>query len=376
MYLKRLTISNFKNYENAELQFSSKINCFVGNNAGGKTNLLDALYYLSFSKSYFTSVDSQNIKHGKDFFSIHGTYRNQEETDDKISCVQKKGQKKSVKFNSKEYKRLADHIGKIPLVMISPYDRDLINEGSEVRRKYVDGVISQFDKQYLDHLLNYNKALLQRNTLLKHFAEQRYFDELSMGVWDKLLIELGAELHKRRMEFLVDFNPVFKDYYKILSGGNESVELEYESHLNQHPMEELLKESIQKDRVMRFTTKGVHKDDLSLLINGYPVKKFGSQGQQKSLVIAVKLAQFEYTRTLKKFKPILLLDDIFDKLDENRVGQIIKLVSDNRFGQVFITDTQRNRIEKIFHDHDIEHSIYTVVKGTVSEMNKQDEFPK
>lgn len=366
MYLKKLAINNFKNYQEAELNFSQKINCFVGNNAAGKTNILDALYYLSFCKSYFNAVDSQNILHESDFFAIHGTYQNQSQTDDKVSCVQKRSQKKSFKLNKKEYNRLADHIGKFPLVMISPYDRDLINDGSEARRKYIDGVISQFDKQYLDSLINYNKSLLQRNTLLKQFAEQRYFNELSLGIWDEKLVEYGVALFEKRKQFLMEFNPVFEEYYQFLSGGREHVEIVYESQLSLSPLKELLMESLTKDKIVRYTTSGIHKDDLVFLINGYPVKKFGSQGQQKSFVIAIKLAQFEYTRRIKKFKPILLLDDIFDKLDEKRVKQIIKLVSDDKFGQVFITDTQRMRIENIFKDHEIDHSIFEVVNGQVS----------
>jgi len=370
MFLDRLSLNNFKNYEKAELEFCPNINCFVGNNAAGKTNILDALYYLSFCKSYFNSVDTQNILHDADFFTIHGTYKNLAETDNKVSCVQKRGHKKSFKLNKKEYDRLADHIGKFPLVMISPYDRDLINEGSEIRRKYIDGVISQFDKFYLDQLLNYNKALLQRNTLLKNFSEQHYFDDVSLKVWDENLIAYGTELFEKRKYFLSEFNPVFEEYYQILSGGNEHVEIIYESQLSLKPLDELLADSVSRDRLSRYTTTGIHKDDLNFMINGYPVKRFGSQGQQKSFVIAIKLAQFEYTRRIKDFKPILLLDDIFDKLDDERVQQIVKLVSNDKFGQVFITDTQRQRIENIFINHDIEHLIFEVEGGKVSVSKK------
>lgn len=366
MYLKHLILTNFKNYTEANLDFSEKINCFAGNNAAGKTNILDAIYYLSFCKSYFNSVDSQNILHDQDFFAVHGTYQNQETSDNKVSCVQKRGQKKSFKLNKKEYDRLADHIGKYPLVMISPYDRDLINEGSEVRRKYIDGVISQFNRVYLNNLIDYNKALLQRNTLLKYFSEQRTFDETSLQVWNDKLSELGSALFEERKEFLTSFNPLFEEYYQYLSSGKEHVEVIYESQLAIKPLEDLLAESIEKDRAIRYTSSGIHKDDLIFLIDGYPVKKFGSQGQQKSFVVAIKLAQFEYTRKTKKFKPILLFDDIFDKLDDSRVQQIVHLVNQDNFGQVFITDTQRNRIERIFKDVDIDHKIFSVKNGTVS----------
>ncbi len=366
MFLRQLTLSQFKNYTEAELEFSEKINCFVGNNAAGKTNILDAVYYLSFCKSYFNSIDSQNILHEKDFFAIHGSYLNQNSNDDKVSCVQKRGQKKSFRLNKKEYDRLADHIGKFPLVMISPYDRDLINDGSDVRRKYVDGVISQFDHFYLTDLIDYNKSLLQRNALLKYFVEQRTFDQVSLQVWDDKLVSLGDALFEKRKQFLQEFNPLFEEYYRFLTGGNEHVEIVYESQLNIMPFTDLLIEAVDRDRILKYTTVGIHKDDLLFKIDGYRVKKYGSQGQQKTFVIAIKLAQFEFTRRKKSFKPILLFDDIFDKLDDNRVEQIIKLVSEDNFGQVFITDTQRQRIERIFKDVDIDHRIFSVVEGTVN----------
>ena len=365
MYLQKLVLSNFKNYRAGKLTFSDKINCFVGDNGSGKTNILDAIYYLSFCKSYFNAVDSQNIRHEADFFTVHGNYYNQENTDDKVSCVQQRAKKKKFSFNKENYKRLADHIGKIPLVMISPYDRDLINDGSEARRKYIDGVISQFDKVYLNNLIDYNKVLLQRNTLLKSFYEQGYFDQDSLAVWDEKLVILGNQLFKTRLAFLKEFNPLFNEYYQYLSADNEQVEIIYESQMNSMPFPDLLKQSLEKDRILKYTTVGIHKDDLLFRMNGYPVKKFGSQGQQKSFVIAIKLAQFEYTRRIRKFKPILLLDDIFDKLDDKRVHQIVTLVSENNFGQVFITDTQKQRIADIFNKVKIEHKVFEVEAGEV-----------
>ncbi len=367
MYLQKLKLINFKNYEEAELELSNKINCFTGNNGAGKTNILDAVYYLSFCKSYFNSIDSQNIKHNTEFFAVHGTYKNQESLDDLVSVVQKRNKKKSFKFNKKEYSRLADHIGKIPLVMISPYDRDLINEGSDIRRKYIDGVISQFDKTYLNNLLNYNKALSHRNALLRYFSEQRTFDEVSLEIWDKKLIEYGQPVFEIRKKFLQEFNPVFESNYRFLSDDNEQVEIVYESQLALEPLSNLLKSSVEKDRMLRYTSKGIHKDDLLFKIDGYPVKKFGSQGQQKTFVVAIKLAQFEYMRKVKDFKPLLLLDDIFDKLDHNRVNKIIQLVSDNNFGQVFITDTQPEHIEAIFDKVNIDHKIFMVSQGKIKQ---------
>ena len=365
MFLQKLLLTNFKNYEEAELLFSDKVNCFLGDNGAGKTNILDAIYYLSFCKSYFNSIDSQNINHDFDFFAVHGNYQNQENSADKVSCIQKRNHKKIFKLNNNIYTRLADHIGTIPLVMISPYDRDLINEGSDLRRKYIDGVISQFDKIYLNDLISYNKALLQRNVLLKQMFEARYFDEVAIEIWNDKLIEHGNTIFEKREKFLNEFNPLFEEYYSFLSGNNEKVSITYESQLHNSSFSELLKQSAEKDRITRYTTTGIHKDELVFTINGFPVKKFGSQGQQKSFVIAIKLAQFEFTRRVKSFKPILLFDDIFDKLDDNRVKQIIQLVSENNFGQVFITDTQKQRIENIFKLVDIDHRIFNVTDGKV-----------
>jgi DNA replication and repair protein RecF len=253
--------------------------------------------------------------------------------------------------------------------MVSPYDRDLINEGSEIRRKYLDGVISQFDAVYLDHLLNYNKALMQRNALLRSFAENRYFDQVSLDIWNEKLVAYGEPVFDKRRAFLEEFNPMFENYYRILSGGHERVEIVYQSKMLDDKLDELLKESLSKDLTVKYTTVGVHKDDLLFKINGYPVKKFGSQGQQKTFVIAIKLAQFEYMRLIKHFKPMLLFDDIFDKLDHKRVNQIIRLVSEDNFGQVFITDTQPERIKSVFEQVDIHHKIFWVENGQCSEAN-------
>ncbi len=368
MYLQRLSLTNFKNYSEAELELSEKINCFIGNNGVGKTNLLDAIYYLSFCKSYFNPVDSQNIKHQHDFFAIHGRYITNGDKTDTVSCIQKAGVRKQFRLNKKEYERLADHIGLLPLVMVSPYDRDLINEGSDIRRKYIDGVISQFDKLYLDDLINYNKILAHRNALLKQFFENNYFDAASLDIWDERMIKPGENIYTKRKLFLKEFAPIFQHYYEFIAGSREKVEIEYVSHLHDSSIKEILNDALEKDRVMRYTTMGVHKDDIEMKIDGYPVKKFGSQGQQKSFVIAVKLAQFDYTKNVKGFKPILLFDDIFDKLDDIRVEQLIKLVSENSFGQVFITDTQQQRIEKLFNKVKIDHRIYKINGGVASEV--------
>ena len=366
MYLKKLTVYNFKNFEEATLGFSSKINCFTGSNGAGKTNLLDAIHYLSFTKSYFNLIDSQNIRHEADFFAVHGQFVRTGSLPDDVSCIQKRNTRKVVKMNTKEYERMADHIGEFPLVMVSPYDRDLINEGSDVRRKYIDSVISQFDRAYLEDLIVYNKALAQRNALLKLFGEKRYFDDTSLEMWDEQMKAPASRIHSRRQAFLNGFLPVFGRYFEYISQGKEKVDIVYHSDLEEAPMEQLLKANLQRDLSARYTTGGVHKDDLELLINGYPVKKFGSQGQQKSFVVAIKLAQFEYTRQVKQFKPILLFDDIFDKLDSDRVDRIVKLVGDNSFGQVFITDTQPERIHQIFKTTETDYRIFNVNSGQVA----------
>ena len=368
MFLKKLSLTNFKNYTEAAVEFSAKINCFIGNNGEGKTNLLDAIHYLSFCKSFFNSIDYQNIRHGTDFFAIHGTYSRNGDTPETISCIQKLNQKKIFKQNTKEYDRLSDHIGLYPLVMISPYDRDLINDGSEVRRRYIDSVMSQFDKVYLNELINYNKVLAQRNALLKYFGETQTFSQESLDIWNQKMVSLGITIFETRRKFIAEFMPVFSHYYELISYGREKVGITYESQLLQGDFYQLLQQAAEKDRYARYSTVGVHKDDLIFEIDGYPVKKYGSQGQQKSFVVAIKLAQFEYTRNLKGYNPLLLFDDIFDKLDDNRVEQLIKLVSADSFGQVFITDTQRYRIEKIVNRHEIDYRIFEIATGMVKEL--------
>lgn len=346
MYLQKLTLFNFKNFESQSFEFQDKINCFVGDNGVGKTNVLDAIYYLSFGKSYFNPVASQNIRHQQDFFMVEGNYHinDREET---IVCSLKRGQKKVIKRNDKDYERFSDHIGFLPLVIISPADRDLIVEGSEIRRKFIDSVISQSDKTYLKALINYNKVLAQRNALLKYFAANRTFDALNLKVYDEQLEQFGTLIHQRRKEFLEIFTPIFEARYKVIANAKEKVSLKYKTQLDEGPLSTLLTQNLERDRVIQYTGVGIHKDDLQFEIDGYPVKKFGSQGQQKSYLIALKLAQFDFIKNQAKLKPILLLDDIFDKLDDLRVAQIIDLVNQDEFGQLFISDTHPERTEEV-----------------------------
>jgi DNA replication and repair protein RecF len=362
MFLKKIALVNFKNYGTAEYTFTERINCFVGNNGVGKTNLLDAIYYLSFCKSYFNAIDSQNIRHGEDYFSILGAYLKNDGQSDHLQCIQKRNSRKKFTLNKKEYDRFADHIGNFPLVMISPYDRDLINDGSEIRRKYIDGVISQFDHLYLDDLISYQKSLFQRNYLLKSFSEKRYFESSLLEPWNNQLIQLGKKIHEKRREFLEQFIPVFRHYFGFISCSDESVDIVYQSQLNEAGMEELLAANLERDRATQFTTTGIHKDELDFRLSGHAIKKTGSQGQQKSFVIAIRLAQFEYTKNKKGYKPVLLLDDIFDKLDDLRVEQLIRLVGENNFGQVFITDTSGERIRTIFGRSGIDYKIFTIAR--------------
>lgn len=365
MYLQELKLTNFKNVESVDISFSDKINCFVGLNGAGKTNVLDSIYYLAFCKSYFANSDRQNIRHGSDFFAIHGAFQTDTHELQSVSCVQKDDAKKSFKCNRKEYDRLADHIGKVPLVMISPYDRDLINGGSELRRKFIDGVISQFDATYLNDLLQYNKALLQRNTQLRSFYSNRYFDMGLLSVWDEQLVRYATPIFEKRKEFLEGFMPIFQRYYDIVSGTSEKVDIIYESQLAAKPLRQLLDENLEKDKFTSYTNAGIHKDDMIFNIDNHQVKKFGSQGQQKSFVVAVKLAQFDFNYRKVGYKPILLLDDIFDKLDDNRVAQLVKLVADDYFGQVFITDTQRHRIQFLLDNINGNHKIFEMEQGRV-----------
>lgn len=346
MHLKNLSLVNFKNFESKSFDFQDTINCFVGNNGVGKTNVLDAIYYLSFGKSYFNPIASQNIKHGEAFFLVEGNYAINGKTET-VVCSLKKGQRKIIKRNGKEYDRFADHIGSIPLVIISPADRDLIIEGSETRRKFIDGVIAQSDKSYLQALLNYNKTLTQRNTLLKYFAANRTFDALNLDVYNEQMAHFGKEIFEKRLSFLKKFAVIFEASYNAISSGKEKVAITYKSQLHDTNMLDLLKQHLERDRVLQYSSAGVHKDDLLFTIEGYPVKKFGSQGQQKSFLIALKLAQFEFLKQQSSMKPLLLLDDIFDKLDDTRVSQIINLVNEDTFGQLFISDTHKERTEEV-----------------------------
>ncbi|WP_394970894.1 DNA replication/repair protein RecF [uncultured Croceitalea sp.] len=359
MFLKSLSLVNYKNFDSKNLDFDPTINCLVGKNGIGKTNILDAIYHLCFGKSYFNPVATQNIKHGSDFFMIDGEFE-KNEREEKIVCSFKKGMKKVIKRNGKAYEKFSEHIGFLPLVIISPADRDLIVEGSDTRRKFIDGVISQSDKEYLHSLIKYNKILAQRNSLLKYFAANRTFDKDALEVYNDQLNSFGTEIFKKRSKFLESFIPIFQEQYANISKKEEGVLLAYQSKLFNHSLNELLQSAIEKDRALQYTSVGIHKDDLDFTIDGHPIKKFGSQGQQKSFLIALKLAQFHFIKTQAKTTPILLLDDIFDKLDENRVAQIVSLVDNDEFGQLFISDTHEDRTEKVVKNINQSYKIFNL----------------
>lgn len=357
MLLKKISLINYKNFTSRTFEFDPKINCLVGNNGMGKTNVLDAIYYLSFGKSYFNPIATQNIKHGEEFFVIDGEFEKNNRTE-KIICSFKKGQKKVIKRNGKAYEKFSEHVGFLPLVIISPADRDLITEGSETRRKFIDSVISQSDQKYLKHLINYNKTLAQRNSLLKYFALNNTYDGETLSIYNEQLNEFADYIFNSRKNFLETFIPIFKNAHQVISGGKETVNLVYESHLFHDNLKTLLAQNLNKDKALQYTSVGIHKDDLSFEIEQFPIKKFGSQGQQKSFLIALKLAQFEFIKEQAGVTPVLLLDDIFDKLDENRVSHIIKMVNKEEFGQIFISDTHPERTEAVIKETGLSYEMF------------------
>lgn len=331
----------------------------------GKTNLLDAIHYLSFCKSFFNVSDSQNIKHEEGFFVLRGEFDKSGEVSE-VYCGLKRNHKKVFKKNKKEYERLSEHIGQFPLVMISPSDSELINGSSETRRKFLDGIISQYDKLYLDKLISYNQVLKQRNALLKHFHESRNFDSETLEVWDDQLILYGKFILETRQEFLRRFIPLFNTHYRFISDSKEEVGLSYENSLSEKDFKTALLTSLPRDRSVHYTTVGPHKDDLDFKLGDYSLKKFASQGQQKSYLLALKLAQFEFIKEQKNTKPLLLLDDVYDKLDEERFSRLLEMVSSATFGQVFITDTHPERIEQLLNKKNIENKIFIVTRGNAT----------
>ena len=364
MILKRLSILNYKNIEQADLDFSPKVNCFIGQNGMGKTNLLDAVYYLSFCKSATNPIDSQVMRHEADFFVVQGLYETLQGDEEDIYCGMKRRQKKVMKRNKKAYLRFSEHVGFIPLVMVSPSDNELILGGSEERRRFMDMAISQHDKEYLVQLINYDKALQQRNALLK--MEQEPDPEL-LGLWEEAMAHAGTLIYERRKAFIEQLIPTFQRFYSQISGEREEVSLSYLSHGDRGVLLEVIRDGRAKDRIMGYSLHGVHKDDLVMQLGGYPIKREGSQGQNKTYLIALKLAQFDFLRRSGHTTPILLLDDIFDRLDASRVEQIVHIVSGDTFGQIFITDVNRGHLDRILAAATGDYKLYTVSDGTVTQ---------
>jgi DNA replication and repair protein RecF len=371
MYLRKLNLVHFKNYEQLDIEFSEKINCFVGNNGAGKTNLLDAIYYLSLTKSYFNTIDTQNITNGQDFFMIQGEYE-RDGTKENIYCGVGKDRRKQFKRNNKEYQKLSLHVGLIPVVMISPADSSLIIEGSDERRKFINGVISQYNIEYLDTTIRYNRALVQRNILLKDFARSGSFNPEYLEIWDAQLISAGNFIHEKRLEFAKKFQPIFQSYYNTISESQEEVGLVYQSQLNDGDFQQMLEKSIEKDRILQYTTVGIHKDDLVMNMGTLPIKRNGSQGQQKTFLVALKFAEFDFIKELNGIAPVLLLDDLFDKFDSQRVRKIIGLVSEEHFGQIFITDTNEDRAARILKEISADHKVFRVDNGKITGINGKD----
>lgn len=359
MHLKNLSLLNFKNYESLELSFAQGVNCLVGTNGIGKTNVLDAIHYLALTKSYFNPIDKQMIRHDQRLMMVKGQFII-DDASETISVALREGQKKQVKRNRKVYDKIAHHIGLIPVVMITPFDSFLILEGSEMRRKFMDGIIAQEDRNYLQLLMDYNRVLVQRNQLLKHFALSRSFDAIALEGWTKSLVDFGVQLFDKRTAFVNRFLPAFNVFYEQIGGGSEAVSITYQSSLKEKDYALQLDETLSEDLKKQYTTRGIHKDDLSFEIENYPIKKFGSQGQQKTFLLALKLAQFRHMKELMQRTPILLLDDIYDKLDSTRMKRLMGLVSSEGFRQVFITDTHPHRVEELLTSNGIDVQVFNV----------------
>ncbi|HKK68247.1 MAG TPA: DNA replication/repair protein RecF [Bacteroidales bacterium] len=359
MHLKHISILNFKNIGEFEADFSPRFNCFLGDNGVGKTNLMDAIYYLSFTKSHFNAIDRQTIRHGEEMFVLQGRYDIKGEKVN-VVCGLKRHSKKQVKRDGKQYDKFSEHIGLLPLVFITPSDTEIIHLGSELRRKYLDGVISQYDKYYLQQLIQYKRALEQRNALLKKLSPENPYDEDALMIWDERLVSAGTYIHQKRREAVEALVPIFNRYYEIISSDAEQVSINYKSGLFEKPLEQLLKDNRQRDLYLRHTTAGTHRDDLDFELNGYPLKKTGSQGQEKTLIIALKLAQFDFIHQTVDVRPLLLLDDVFDKLDAQRINQLVNLLSDDNYGQVFFSDTSRERLPGLLKHIDVDVRIFNV----------------
>ena len=365
MILSRLTLLNYKNIAEATLEFSPKINCFVGSNGEGKTNVLDAIHFLSFTRSATNTVDALNIRHGEEMMMLSGTYDMGEGVEETFTCGQRLHQKKVFRRGQKAYKRMSEHIGLLPLILVSPNDNELILGGSEERRRFMDMVISQYNTTYMASLMRYNKALQQRNAMLKQAAEAEISLDM-LSIYEQMMAAEGEYIYKERAQFIEKLIPVFQRYYDHISAQHEQVGLTYVSHCQRGPLLDVIQRDRHKDLAVGFSLHGIHRDDLQMTLSDYAIRKEGSQGQNKTYLISLKLAQFDFLcQTGSHTKPILLLDDIFDKLDAQRVGQIISLVADDNFGQIFITDTNREHLDRILERSSGDYKIFQVKAGVI-----------
>jgi len=367
--LDKIKLTNFKNYAGEHLSFSPKLNCFVGKNGMGKTNLLDAIYYLCMCKSHFAIRDTNVLKEGEDFFRLEGYFKKKQKKEKIVFKIIPK-KKKEIERNDKQYDKLSEHIGLLPVVIIAPDDTILATEGSEERRRFLDNTLSQLDKGYLANLMLYNRVLKQRNAALKTMWERRKFDESLIQTYDKQMIAPAKLIHEQRAAFIADFIPIFNEIYGVIASEAEVVGCVYKSKLSDTDYTDLLSESREKDRVLQRTTTGIHKDDLAFSLKGFPLKRFASQGQLKSYILAMKLAQYQLLRKHKDCEPILLLDDIFDKLDRTRVAQLLSLLVKGEYGQIFITDTHENRVEEIIQSFGKDYKSFLIANGSAQELNE------
>lgn len=360
--LQKIVISDFRNIELQELEFSPNVNCISGNNGEGKTNLLDAIYYLSMTKSAFATSDRYNFRHGTEEFSIAGTYRMENGLSSRFALAMSSKGDKKVKRDDKVYQKVSDHVGVLPVVMVSPSDVSMVSESGDERRRFVNAVLSQMDREYMNSMQQYNRLLLQRNKMLKDMDVDRSLLE----VIDMRMAALADPVYKARRQFVDDLRPVVAEYYRALSGDSEQVDIQYDSSLDKAPLDQLLASSYEKDRILKHTTAGVHRDDFIFTMNGHPIRRYGSQGQQKSFLVSLKFAQYEIMKKKYGFAPVLLLDDVFDKLDMGRISNLLQMVASNDFGQIFITDSNKVRMSGIVDGLTQDRAYFETVSGTFS----------
>jgi len=364
VHLIDIRLINFKNYNDVHVQCSPGINCIVGVNGSGKTNLIDAIYYLSLTKSAFNTIDIQNINHEEEFFTIIGKFQAAGKKHE-IHCSQKRSKKKKFRFDNNKYERLSDHIGIFPIVLIAPNDNDIIREGNEFRRKFFDSLLSQIDNQYLKDLIAYNHNLRQRNGLLKFFSDNLTIDSDLLEPYNKILYDLGKNIYEKRIHFSEIYLPIFEEKYRYISGNKESASIKYTSQFDDAGIKDLIEQSLDLDLALRRTSVGVHKDTWEFAIEGRGLKKFGSQGQQKTFGIALKIAQFDIVKKEKGFAPVLMLDDIFDKLDDDRIHSLMEMVAKDYFSQIFLTDARPKRTRSILSSLNLRANIITVNDGQI-----------